>query len=761
MLHEIAASLKKLLQYTAIFLKVLWIFFPGILFVLLGAEVFLNLSQGRDVIVAATESPFRGLFIILGLIFWVYVTWYSGRLIAYNHDKIFALVPKLLFHIPRLLGFGCFLVIILAMANLPIVNTPTWLMWVIFLADLALYFLFHFLFEKIREGHNKPELVKYRRIIRIAAVATALAIGLINQPAFYLIGLLIIQLGFLFLVIIRRKIRSTEVVEKAVAAPQQQPKPKGRLERFLGWVLIDKHSVKERAWLQYEIELEKGLFLWFNIFAMTALIVYLLTIFNLSFSIFISSFPFVLLAFGVLLGFGNFITLLSTKLKINFHFLFIVAIFLLGVLFEPHGIRIFKNENVNQKIFDNRQNLTEYFHHWISQRKTELTDSTLVHFPVFFVLADGGASRSGFWTASVLSRLEDQTNGDFSRHLFCLSGASGGSVGNATFFASLIQKQQIRNNKQDHLVACQKYLDTDFLTFTLARMLGPDLFKPIFPFPSIYDRAAALEKAIEQGAKDTLISKVMQSRFSSFITRKRDSSYTLPVLCINTTRMQDGRPAVVSNIRIDSLFFGRRIDILELLDPGEDVNMSTMTILGARFPYVSPAGRISNSYFVDGGYFDNSGAGVTHEMILELQRMITDSLQTDSSHYLKKLRFYVLHTTNSPLGEGKISKVHPLINDLAAPIKALVGSYNTQTSVNNLRLFKYLMEINNGDTNYIPFNLYRKDESEIYSMNWVISDTVRSLMNQRLLSYKKIDDFIRVMKRSNNHVFINLYTDEE
>lgn len=761
MLYQIAGSFQKLLQKTAILLKVLWIFFPAILFVSLGAEVFLHLSQGRDVIVAATESQFRGLFIMLGLIFWVYVTWYSGRLIAYNHDGIFAVAPKLLFHIPRLLGFGCFLVIILAMANLPIVNTPAWLIWIIILADLALYFLFHFLFEKIKEGHNKPQLVKYRIIVRVVTVVTALSIGLINKPAFYVVGLLIIQLGFLFLVIIRRKIRETQVVEKGMKTTTIQKQPKGWLEKFLGWVLIDNRSSKPREWIQYEIELEKGLFFWFNIFAFAALVVYLLTIFNLRFSIFISSFPFVLLAFGVLLGFGNFVTLLSTKLKINFHFLFIVAIIVLGILFEPHGLRIFRNENKGQQVFDNRQNLTQFFQHWAAQRRSELSDPSLLHYPVFFVLADGGASRSGYWTASVLSRLEDQTNGDFSKHIFCLSGASGGSVGNATFFASLIKKQEIKNHKQDHLLTCQKYLDTDFLTFTLARMLGPDLFKPIFPFPSIYDRAAALEKAIEEGAKDSVISKVMQSRFSNFVSTQNDSAYYLPILCINTTRMQDGRPGVVSNIKIETKVFGQRIDILQLLEPGEDINMSTLTILGARFPYVSPAGRIRNSYFVDGGYFDNSGAGVTQEMILELQRMITDSLQKDSSHYLRKLRFYVLHTTNSPLGEGEISKVHPLINDLAAPVKTLIGSYNTQTTVNNLRLFKYLMEINKGDTNYIPFNLYRRDESDTYSMNWVISDTTRRMMNRRLLNYKKINSFIDEMRSSRNHVFTNLFKDLE
>jgi hypothetical protein len=758
MLKHYAGVLTKLLQRIAILLRVLWIFFPGILFVFAGAQVFLNLSQGKDVIVAATETNFRGLFVMLGLIFWVFVTWYSGRLVAYNHDEIFALAPRILYHLPRLLGFICFLVVIAAMAKLPPKPMADWLVWLIVVADLALYLLFHAQFEKIKEGHNTKQLVKYRNAVRILVIAMSILIGYINNPAIYLAGLPVVQLGFLFLVIVRRKIRYVEVATKE-ANTAQKKELTGRAEKFLGWILIDKNSAKDKDWIYDELKTEKRVFMWFNLISLLAMVIYLATIFNLRFSIFISSFPFVMLAFGILLGFGNFISLLSVKLKINFHFLFITAIFVLGILFEPHGIRI-ANRDSNDQIFKSRQSLSEFFQNWIRKRKSELTDSAIAQFPIFFVLADGGASRSGYWTASVLAKLEDSSGGKFSHHLFCLSGASGGSVGNVTFFASLYQKNKLPDSANKYLNACQKYLNTDFLTFTIARMLGPDLFKPIFPFPSIYDRAAALEKAVEEGSNDSLISEVMGKPFSNFITHRNEMNYDLPLLCINTTRMQDGRPAVVSNIRVDSLSFGKRIDVLNLLEPGQDVNMSTMMILGARFPYVSPAGRIGNSYFVDGGYFDNSGAGITHEMILELQRIINDSMQINPNHYLQKLKFYIIHTTNSPLEEGRIEKIHPLINDLAAPVKTLVGAYSTQTYVNNLRLFKYLTEINKGDTTYIPFNLYRNPDSVTYSMNWLISNRTLGLMNTRLSHYNKVGLFIKEFKTSNSQPLTNLFNDK-
>ena len=56
--------------------------------------------------------------------------------------------------------------------------------------------------------------------------------------------------------------------------------------------------------------------------------------------------------------------------------------------------------------------------------------------------------------------------------------------------------------------------------------------------------------------------------------------------------MQDGRPGVISNIKIESSAFGKRIDVLGLLKKDTDMRLSTAVIMGARFPYLSPAGRI-------------------------------------------------------------------------------------------------------------------------------------------------------------------------
>ncbi len=84
--------------------------------------------------------------------------------------------------------------------------------------------------------------------------------------------------------------------------------------------------------------------------------------------------------------------------------------------------------------------------------------------------------------------------------------------------------------------------------------------------------------------------------------------------------------------------------------------MASAAILGARFPYLSPAGRIRNEYFVDGGYFDNSGAGVVQELIQGIFDIVEKDRRVGGKLYLQiqRLHFKVLHIVNSPLGDSAI-----------------------------------------------------------------------------------------------------------
>ena len=349
-----------------------------------------------------------------------------------------------------------------------------------------------------------------------------------------------------------------------------------------------------------------------------------------------------------------------------------------------------------------------------------------------------------------------------------MSGTSGGGVGVATFFSLLRDKQ---NQKNIYTQSAQAFLKQDYFTHTFARMLGPDFFNYIIPFSARIDRAAALEKSFEESAQDkndSVLQVPFYDNFSNFPAIK-DGNVNLPILCINTTRMQDGNPGVVTNLTLDSATFNNRVDVIKLLDKKVDITLTSASILGARFPYLSPAGRIGKNYFVDGGYFDNSGAGVVQEMIRGIINIgKKDSIDNGQGSTLyqqvRKLHFKVLHITNSPviLDSSNIKAEAPIKNDLLSPVLTILGAYDMQTTVNDVRLINFINDINsftNNKADYTQIPLYEdanewkqdplNERSQIepsYAMNWFMSDTTLRRINKRLLYNPQLKNFISMMR---------------
>jgi hypothetical protein len=727
-------------------LKAVWLFFPGIIFLILGIFTFWKLTQGRDIMLITLEQGKELVFLycILAVLFWTYVTWYTSRVVGkakgFQQPDDNHIWVRLRLQLPRLMGFSCLTVVILAFFQLPVSGIKVSWPWnfVLLLLSIPFYFLIYILGEKfLTRNYEKEKNIKFLRSVRNTAIIILLAaaVGVALLQSF--LGLVLLffgmQIGLTLLLIIRRKL--SDLLD--LSFYQQDEKDldfnrDSRLSiRFWGLLNDKEDHVFSRAFL---------------IVSILPVACYIATIASVRFSVHIGSFPFALLAFSILLILGNFVAMVSVLARFSVHLLFWTLAFVAGQVFDPHKVKLVEKKNA-QAFFKNRLTLKEYFTSWVSLRYPN--PDSVQKKPVYFVLSDGGASRSGYWVASVLSRFEDSTAGNFSRHLFCLSGASGGSVGNAAFFNVLRQKKKGLTNNESCLSMSTSYLKSDFLTYTLARMLGPDVFRYVLPFlMPVNNRSYALTKALEEApGKNNPLYLSMATGLSEIMTQTGQPA-DLPILCINTTRMQDGRPGVISTINMKEIYFNRRVDVLGRLDEKKDLKLSSAVVLGASFPYVSPAGRIDTKtrikkdtviteineaqYFVDGGYFDNSGAGVVNEMIIAMKQMLKDD--PFLSRYKDKLDFYVLHITNDPHpgGEAVLEKVSPLINDLAAPLQTLAGAYGSQTSVNDSRLRNY-MNNNAGAGHYIPVNLYKdSNETMSFSMNWVISKRLLDSMNARL-----------------------------
>ena len=731
---------KNILIYVRVMFKAIWLFFPSLLFLVLALFASWYLTQGKDIMQRTIEQPKIFYTFIIATVFWVYITWFSSRIIgkvtyaslSRKPDKEERFWGRFLIQMPRFLSFSCLTIIVLGFLKLrydPKDQYDT-LFFALLIGSGFYYFgLYHYWRTKADSVDKLTTIVSKKRYLNRLSVSVGIILFaalfiIIFFPSFLLFILLLMafQAGLVLLLVFRRK-------SIYIKYPDKDP------EYFANHAFF--HRVRR---LVFDEEDKTYAWVFLGV-VVVGFFFYLTTIFSIPFSIYIGPLSFIFFAFGTLLILGNTFALISVLYRINVHMIVFFFAFLVGLVFEPHIVHTSNKKTT--AVYSERQTLHEYFENWVTLRRAELADTNnKKEYPLIFVLSDGGASRAGYWVASVMAKMNEETGGEFNKHLFCLSGASGGSVGNAAYF-NLLRAKQTSDTVTHDVADVQQYLKTDFLTFTVARMLGPDVFRHIFPFQFVDDRGAALARVLEKGPPEScLLYDSMSTKFSELITQKKQS-YFLPILCINTTRMQDGLPAVISNIDFSDPRFNQRLDFLDLLDEKKDIKLSTAVVLGASFPYISPAGRIDSAgiklkanYFVDGAYFDNSGSGVVSEMVNILLR---DSLYLA---HQKKLKIYILHIANSPNEGVLLEKVNPMINDLAAPVKTLLGAYGTQTAVNDNRLLNLMKYNFPNDTLYRKINLYDDGDNPIYSMNWVISKKLLDSMNTSLIRNKELKKMI-------------------
>lgn len=299
----------------------------------------------------------------------------------------------------------------------------------------------------------------------------------------------------------------------------------------------------------------------------------------------------------------------------------------------------------------------EAYQYWQRWRKTP---SWPDKGPIYIVAAEGGASRSAWWTGHVLSVLDDVTDGDFGKRVFAVSGVSGGSLGLAAWVAMRKDRadQAIRIPAAPMPAASPPFIDAspaagvpvlpassassatvagaaadwglapdtracegavqgeaspesvrsacflggDFVSTVLAYMLGVDLVQRITPTPvAAWDRSLGLEAT---WSRDWWL-RFGSNHFARPLLELYDAKdgvefprTDLPLLLLNTTTAGQGRPMLQAPVRIASP------EVDDLLDPL--LRTSGLTLTGAvhnsaRFPYVSPGGDVvtANGMFYD------------------------------------------------------------------------------------------------------------------------------------------------------------------
>ncbi|MEA2471494.1 MAG: hypothetical protein QOE38_2493, partial [Thermoleophilaceae bacterium] len=293
--------------------------------------------------------------------------------------------------------------------------------------------------------------------------------------------------------------------------------------------------------------------------------------------------------------------------------------------------------------------------------------------PLLLVGASGGGIRAAYWTRTLLG---DLTRGTCPRAaLFAASGVSGGSLG-------LVSAQPAGGD--DPLAA-------DHVAPTFANMLFVDTPRSLLGFDAT-DRATRMELSWEHA--DPSLAKSFTS-FPAF-----------PLLFLNGSSVTDGCRFTVGPVEIGAeppapihkqatvapdcrglTQYGRgvsaaggTVDLSDFLCDGQDVRRSTAALLSARFPYISPSGRVTEcahpgrqdarvEYVVDGGYVDRTGAAT----MLDVWRAIEPLAASDACLapvYVQLENGYV-KVASAPGGARP--------GELTVPLRAIVQAYQNDT----------------------------------------------------------------------------------
>ena len=334
-------------------------------------------------------------------------------------------------------------------------------------------------------------------------------------------------------------------------------------------------------------------------------------------------------------------------------------------------------------------------------------------YPVFFITAEGGALRTGAFTALLLARLQDSFP-QFKHNIYAFSSVSGGSVG-VSFFNAISYLEPDTTNKTAHYneTVTKRFFSQDQLSPVIAKMFYADLLNDFWPWPiENFDRAIALEKAWEHSYANIFDKPTDRNVYSTnFVSCYQNNK--MPAWFINTTEVETGQQCYISNVVADSFLFAKDRDLLSDKIKG-GINYSTAVNFSSRFPLFSPSAALYQNddqiyHYVDGGYVENTGAKTMLEVLKSLHHVM------DSAHvhpYIIQLKF----------GDSTHFANTGFLNEISS---IGIGIYNTRAgaSATYTKLLREETDTLKGKFIEVPLNA----TSNEVPMSWVFSK--RSLDN--------------------------------
>lgn len=420
----------------------------------------------------------------------------------------------------------------------------------------------------------------------------------------------------------------------------------------------------------------------------------------------------------VITGLAAWVSLATAIIIVNLRFFRFASLVVLGLFIfssdfnDNHAITPLKSP------FEPQSDVAAHFENW---KKTRQIDTNQVqHYPVFVIAAEGGGSRSAYWSGTLLAALCD-TLPALKQHLFAISAVSGGSLGTGVFTAGL--RKQLFENEKVTAQQIKEILKKDFLSPVTASLMFPDFFQHFIPFkiPS-FDRARALERSWESAFSHVIPAHTNPLKMSFEDFWRFDTSCQIPSLFFNSTMVNTGKRTIISNLKLNAPKFS---DALALRDTiGQAISISQAISLSARFPYITPSGIVhkpDGTYWgavVDGGYFDNSGILTALEIINILKENKTQGNIIFDPYLIIISNYSNFHDTNqyNEFTEPIMAAFNRTFGGSISYARARVGK-----EINKNRIIEFPLQANAVD---VPLGWYLS-ESSIKVMNYRVETVVK------------------------------------
>ncbi|WP_075351902.1 patatin-like phospholipase family protein [Algoriphagus marinus] len=356
------------------------------------------------------------------------------------------------------------------------------------------------------------------------------------------------------------------------------------------------------------------------------------------------------------------------------------------------------------------------------------------------VAASGGGQRASLWTLKVLQSIHEIKNGEITKHMELLTGASGGVIGEA-FFRE-IYLRSLTDQSIDPTDS--KYLDqisTDNLNPIIFSLLVNDLIirNQSFDYNGrkyLKDRGFAFENQLNINTEHVLDKPISAYAEPEFVGM-------IPLLPVTSLITNDGRKLVVSPHSMS--FFGtsmlgktginekkQTVDFLRFFAKHDAKNLRFLSALrmSATFPFITPNVQLPSNPIMetmDTGLSDNFGIQDGLRFLYVFQNWIA-----------KNTSGVIMITIRDSEKSSEISPTLPprIFQRIFTPFKNIYANWDNIQTIQNEVLFNYMIESMPFSLEKIEFE-YAPEKVQIEELTESQENMQRASLNWRLTAREK------------------------